>query len=62
MMEKAAEFAPKYGMHHQAFGCIDGKHIPILRPFEYSQDYSARKQYFPLNVQAVCDFKGTFTV
>ena len=59
MIEKAAEFVSKYGMH-QAFGCIDGTHIPILRPFEYSQDYFCYKQYFSLNVQAVCDFKGTF--
>ena len=38
MVEKAAEFLSKYGMH-QAFGCIDGTHVPILRPFEHSQDY-----------------------
>ena len=47
MVEKAAEFLSKHGMH-QAFGCIDGTHVPILRPVDQ------------LNVQAVCDYKGTF--
>lgn len=28
MIEKASEFLSKYGMH-QAFGCIDGTHVPI---------------------------------
>ncbi len=59
MIEKAAEFVSKYGMH-QAFGCIDGTHVPILSPIEHSQDYFLYKQYFSLSVQAVCDFKGTF--
>ena len=45
MVEKAAEFLSKYGMH-QAFGCIDGTHVPILRPVEHSQDYFSYKQYF----------------
>ncbi|XP_028405233.1 uncharacterized protein LOC114527736 [Dendronephthya gigantea] len=59
MIEKASEFLSKYGMH-QAFGCIDGTHVPILRPTEHSQDYFCYKQYFSLNVQAICDFKGMF--
>ena len=59
MIEKAAEFVSKFGMH-QAFGCIDGTHVPILRPLEHSQDYFCYKQYFSLNVQAVCDFRGMF--
>ena len=59
MIEKAAQFEAKYGMH-QAFGCIDGTHVPILRPIEHSQDYFCYKQYFSLNVQAVCDFRGIF--
>ena len=48
MIEKAAEFVSKFGMH-QAFGCIDGTHVPILRPLEHSQDYFCYKQYFSLN-------------
>ena len=59
MIEKAAEIVSKYGMH-QAFGFIDGTHVPILGPIEHSQDYFLYKQYFSLNVQAVCDFKGMF--
>ena len=44
----------------QAFGCIDGTHIPIKRPIVDSQDYFNYKQFFSLNVQAVCDFRGIF--
>ena len=44
----------------QAFGCVDGTHIPIKSPNENSQDYFCYKQFFSLNVQAVCDYKGQF--
>ena len=44
----------------QAFGCINGTHIPILCPIQHSQDYFSYKQYYSLNVQAVCDYKGNF--
>ena len=44
----------------QAFGCIDGTHILIKSPNENSQDYFCYKQFFSLNVQAVCDYKGRF--
>ncbi len=37
MRQKVSEFEAKYGMM-QAFGCIDGTHIPILCPKENSQD------------------------
>lgn len=57
MLEKVGEFEAKFGMT-QAFGCIDGTHVPILRPSEHSQDYFSYKMYFSLNVQAVCDFCG----
>ena len=59
MKVKSAEFAAKYGMP-QAFGCIDGTHVPILRPKENSQDYFSYKMFFSINVQAVCDFRGQF--
>ncbi|XP_057293071.1 putative nuclease HARBI1 [Hydractinia symbiolongicarpus] len=59
MYKKASEFELKYGMV-QAFGCIDGTHIPIKTPGECSQDYFNYKQFFSLNVQAVCDFRGMF--
>ena len=59
MMEKVAEFESKYGMV-QAFGCIDGTHIPISCPNENNQDYFCYKQFYSLSVQAVCDYKGTF--
>ena len=59
MREKIAEFEAKYGFI-QAFGCIDGTHIPIKRPQENSQDYYCYKGFFSLNVQAVCDYRGQF--
>ena len=59
MTSKVSQFDLKFGML-QAYGCIDGIHIPIKRPNENSQDYFNYKQFFPLNVQAVCDYKGYF--
>ena len=59
MKEKVSEFEAKFGII-QAFRRIDGTHIPIKCPLENSQDYFCYKQYYSLNVQAVCDFKGMF--
>ena len=44
----------------QAFGCIDGTHIPIKRPIKNSQDYFSYKGFFSLNAQAICDYRGVF--
>ena len=54
-IEKASEFEAKYGMH-QDFRCIDGTHVAIIRPAEYSQDYICCKQFFSVSFQAFCDF------
>ena len=59
MRKKVAEFESKFGMI-QAFGCVDGTHIPISCPVENSQDYFCYKQFYSINVQAVCDSKGIF--
>ena len=59
MKTKVAEFESKFGMV-QAFGCVDGTHIPIRRPYVDSQDYFNYKQYFSVNVQAVCNAQGKF--
>ena len=45
MREKVSEFEITFGMI-QAFGCIDGTHIPIKRPLTDSQDYFNYKQNF----------------
>ena len=39
MIQKASEFESRYGMT-QAFGCIDGTHVPILRPQIHQQNTS----------------------
>ena len=59
MQKKISEFEIMFGMP-QAFGCIDGTHIPILRPIDNSQDYFSYKMFFSLNVQAICDSRGLF--
>jgi len=59
MRRKVSEFEIKFGMT-QAYGCIDGTHIPLKRPPQNSQDYFCYKQYFSLNMQAICDSKGYF--
>lgn len=59
MQEKISEFEVMFGMP-QAFGCIDGTHVPILRPTDDSQDYFCYKMFFSLNVQAICDSRGLF--
>ncbi|MCL4157690.1 UNVERIFIED_CONTAM: hypothetical protein GTU68_037841 [Idotea baltica] len=41
-------------------GCVDGTHIPIMRPKEFEWQYVNRKFYHSINVQGVCDFKGQF--
>ena len=42
----------------QAFGAIDGMHIPILRPQESPSDYFNRKGYHSILMQAVVDYPG----
>ena len=59
MREKASEFELKFGMI-QAFGCIDVTHIAVKRPIDNSQDFFNYKQFFSINVQAICDSKGHF--
>ena len=59
MREEVSEFEAKFVMV-QAFGCIDDTHISIKCPLENSQDYFCYKEYYSLNVQAVCDYKDMF--
>ena len=53
MRKKVSEFEAKVGMI-QAFGFIDGTHIPTKCLLEISRDYFCYKQYYSLYVQAVC--------
>ena len=59
MRKKISEFEVMFCMP-QAFGCIDGTHIPILRPIDNSQDYFCYKMFFSLNVQAISNYRGLF--
>ena len=56
----SSEFEAKFGMT-QAFGCIDGTHIPLKATTVNSQDYYNYKQFYSLNAQEGCDYKGHFT-
>ena len=57
--EKISEFETKFGLI-QAFGCIDGSHIPIACPSEHSCHYFCHKQSHSISIQAVCNYKGVF--
>lgn len=59
MRRKVSEFETRFGMT-QAYGCIDGTHLPLKRPPQNSQDHFCYKQYFSLNIQAICDSRGYF--
>ena len=59
VQEKVSKFVAKFGMIH-AMGCIDGTHIPIKKPLKNSQDYFCCKQFYSLNAQAICDYRGQF--
>ena len=59
MRLKIAQFESKDGMI-QCLGCVDGTQIPRKCPPENSQDYYCYKQFYSLNVQAICDCKGVF--
>ena len=59
MQRKVSQFELKFGMT-QAFGCIDGTHFRIKTPSTGPHDYFCYKQYYSLNVQAVCDYPGMF--
>ena len=57
MRELIVQFESKHGFP-QAFGCIDGTHIPIQQPLENSHD--SYKMKYTINVQAVCDYRGVY--
>ena len=59
MKEMMGRFENRFGFP-QAFGCLDGTHIPIEEPTENSHDYFCYKMKFSLNVQALCDYRGVF--
>ena len=59
MRQKLSEFEAKFGMV-QAFGWIDGAHVPMKRPVKDPQDYYCCKGFYSLNIQAVCDYRGIF--
>ena len=54
-----SKFETRFGLP-QAFGCLDGTHIPLRQPTENSQDYFCYKMKYSLNIQALCDYRGLF--
>ena len=59
MRQEIRQMENKYGFP-QAFGCVDGTHIPITQPSENPHDYFSYKMKYTLNVQAVCNWRGLF--
>ena len=59
MMELVSKMENKFGVL-LAFGCVDGTQIPILSPRENPHDYLSYKMEHTLNIQMVCNYKGTF--
>jgi len=56
----AAKFHEKKGFPG-ILGCIDGTHIKIKAPHEYSQSYVNRKGYHSVIFQAICSHDMRFT-
>ena len=56
--EIVLKFEVKFGIP-QAFGCIDGTHLPLKRPLINSQDFY-EQFFFSLDVQAVYDNQDRF--
>ena len=54
MVWKVSEFELKFWMI-QAFGCTDGTHILIETLKINSQSYFYHKQFYSIDVQAICD-------
>ena len=42
-----------------AIGCVDATHIRIIAPTDNEWDFVNRKRYHSINVQGICDHKGT---
>ena len=42
-----------------AIGCVDATHIRIVAPTDNEWDFVNRKRYHSINVQGICDHKGT---
>ena len=55
MKENGFKFEVKFSMP-QAFGAINGAHIPIQSPTENSQNCFNYNGFFVTSVQSVCEF------
>ena len=40
-------------------GCVDGSHVRIIAPSENECNFVNRKGYHSINIQGICDHKGT---
>ncbi|XP_044172238.1 putative nuclease HARBI1 [Acropora millepora] len=51
----------RVGGFPSAIGCIDGTHVRIKAPSQNEPDFINRKGFHSVNVQAICNHKGSFT-
>ncbi|XP_026279689.1 uncharacterized protein LOC113207370 [Frankliniella occidentalis] len=59
MARTARIFEDRYG-YPQVVGCIDGCHIPIMKPSEQPQQFLNRHHQYSLLLQGVCDDRLLF--
>ena len=61
---RAVEVMEGFEEHNRVpavIGAIDGSHIPIKAPREYSENYISRKDFHSIILQACCDHEMFFT-
>ena len=59
MRELVINFESRHGFP-QAFGSVDGTHIPIQKQLENCHYFFSYKMKYTLNVQGICDYEGKF--
>ena len=59
MRELVINFESRHGFP-EAFGSLDGTHIPIQKPLENWHEFFSYKMKYTVNAQGICDYEGKF--